>query len=226
MRRMKHRRPELKGIYAVTAPEITPGEQLYRAVELTLRGGAALVQYRDKTASVAQRHTRARRLQELCADHGVPLIINDDAELAKETGAAGVHLGGMDMPLPTARALLGPQAIIGISCYNRLAAGLEAAAAGADYVAFGSAYPSITKPAAVHASPLLYRQAREALSLPICAIGGIDAANAPALLACGVDLLAVISGIFAQNNIESATRRLVACVLHRQSDSPDHNSQS
>jgi thiamine-phosphate pyrophosphorylase len=209
---MKHRRPELKGIYAVTAPEITPGEQLYRAVELALRGGAALVQYRDKTASVAQRYTRARKLRDLCAGHGVPLIINDDAKLALETGAAGVHLGGMDTPLPAARALLGPQAIIGISCYNRLSAALEAAAAGADYVAFGSAFPSVTKPRAVHAPLSLYRQAMQELSLPVCAIGGIDAANAPALISCGVDLLAVISGIFAQNNIESATRELVACL--------------
>jgi thiamine-phosphate pyrophosphorylase len=209
---MKHRRPELHGIYAVTAPEITPGEQLYRAVELALRGGATLVQYRDKTASAAERYACARKLQDLCSDHGVPLIINDDAQLAKATGAAGVHLGGMDMPLLKARALLGPQAIIGISCYNRLSAGLDAAAAGADYVAFGSAYPSITKPGAVHAPLSLYRQAAEMLSIPVCAIGGIDKTNAPELIACGVDLLAVISGIFAQNDIELATRELVACV--------------
>jgi thiamine-phosphate pyrophosphorylase len=212
MWRMKHRRPELKGIYAITAPEITPGEQLYRAVELALSGGAALVQYRDKTASAAERYSRARKLRDLCAGHGVPLIINDDAQLAKETGAAGVHLGGIDTPLPVARALLGPQAIIGISCYNRLSAGIEAAAGGADYVAFGSAYPSVTKPGAVHAPLSLYQEARKTLSVPICAIGGIEAANASALIACGVDLLAVISGIFAQNDIESATRELVACV--------------
>jgi thiamine-phosphate pyrophosphorylase len=209
---MKHQRPEPRGIYAVTAPEITPGEQLYRAVELALRGGATLVQYRDKTASAAERYTRARKLQDLCSNHGAPLIINDDVQLAKETGAAGVHLGGMDMPLLKARALLGPRAIIGISCYNRLSAGLDAAAAGADYVAFGSAYPSVTKPGAVHAPLSLYRQAAEALSVPVCAIGGIDKTNAPELIACGVELLAVISGIFAQNDIESATRELVVCL--------------
>lgn len=211
---MKHR-PELQGIYAVTAPELTPGDRLYEAVELAIRGGVSLVQYRDKSAAAPERHIRARTLQEICNRHHVPLIINDDVELAQKTGAAGVHLGGLDTPLTKARALLGPQAIIGISCYNKLSAALEAAAAGADYVAFGSAYPSSTKPEAVHAPLSLYSQAKEALSVPVCAIGGIDAGNAPALLACGVDMLAVISGIFAQNNIESATRRLVACIRDR-----------
>ncbi len=206
------RRPELKGIYAVTDPALTPGEQLYRAVEQALRGGVSLVQYRDKTASAAERDVRARKLLEICHNFRTPLIINDDVELAQKIGAAGVHLGGTDTPFAAARSLLGPRAIIGISCYNRLAAGVAAAEAGADYVAFGSAYPSPTKPGAVHAPLSLYRQAREALSVPVCAIGGIDKANAPALIACNVDVLAVISGIFAQNNIESAARELVACL--------------
>lgn len=221
---MKHR-PELKGIYAVTAPELTPGQHLYQAVELALRGGVSLVQYRDKTASASERYTHARNLQKICERYQAPLIINDDVELTQRIGAAGVHLGDSDVPLSTARGLLGPQAIIGISCYNRLSAGLDAAMAGADYVAFGSAYPSPTKPEAVHAPLALYQQAKNALAIPVCAIGGIDSSNAPTLITCGVDMLAVISGIFAQNNIESAARQLVAC-LQSQTDSYAHDLQS
>lgn len=207
------RRLELKGIYAVTDPELTPGTELRRTVEQALRGGVSLVQYRDKTAATADlRLARARELLELCARYEVPLIVNDDVKLAHAIGAAGVHLGGADMPLAEARGLLGPDSIIGISCYNKFETALEAAAAGADYVAFGSAFPSPTKPGAVRAPLPLYRQAKESLRVPVCAIGGIDAGNAPFLIDCGVDMLAVISGIFAQNDIESAARRLVACL--------------
>jgi thiamine-phosphate pyrophosphorylase len=215
--RMIHNPPELKGIYALTEPALTPGESLYRAVEQALRGGVALVQYRDKTASGPERLARARKLLEICRHYQKPLIINDDVELARVSGAAGVHLGASDTSLLQARQLLGPQAIIGISCYNRLESGVEAGAAGADYVAFGSAYPSPTKPGAVQAPLSLYRQAKSALSTPVCAIGGIDAGNAASLLACGVDMLAVISGIFAQKDIESAARQLVACMPHAHS---------
>lgn len=207
---MIHSRPELKGIYALTDPALTPGESLYRAVEQALRGGVALIQYRDKTATAAERQERARKLLEICRHYDKPLIINDDIELARASAAAGVHLGAADAPLEQARRLLGPRAIIGISCYNRLESAVSAIAAGADYIAFGSAYPSPTKPQAVHAPLSLYRQAKSALAAPICAIGGIDADNAAALLDCGVDMLAVISGIFAQKDIESAARQLVA----------------
>jgi thiamine-phosphate pyrophosphorylase len=203
-------KPELKGIYAVTDPALTPGDQLYRAVEQALRGGVSLVQYRDKTAAAAERHVRARKLLVICRNYHTPLIINDDVELAQKIGAAGVHLGGKDTSLANARARLGSQAIIGISCYNQLAAGVAAAEGGANYIAFGSAYSSPTKPGAVHAPLSLYRQAKDALTVPVCAIGGIDKDKVSALVACGVDMLAVISGIFAQNNIESAARELVA----------------
>lgn len=206
------RRLELKGIYAVTDPGLTPGAELRGAVERALRGGVSLVQYRDKSAASDLRLARAGELLELCARYEVPLIINDDVKLAHTIGAAGVHLGGADMPLAEARELLGPDSIIGISCYNNFETALEAAAAGADYVAFGSAFPSPTKPGAVRAPLPLYRQAKESLQVPVCAIGGIDASNAPFLIDCGVDMLAVISGIFAQNDIESAARRLVACL--------------
>jgi thiamine-phosphate pyrophosphorylase len=218
-------RPELAGVYAVTDPELMPGERLYAAVEQALRAGVTLLQYRDKTSVPAERRARAAELQKICARHRVPLIINDDVELAQETGAAGVHLGDTDIPLARARALLGPAAIIGVSCYNRIEPARVAAAAGADYVAFGSAYASVTKPGAVRAPLSLYREAKQALSTPVCAIGGIDAGNAPALIDCGVDLLAVISGIFAQNDIESATRQLVACLHRGRSDSPGTNTR-
>lgn len=209
------RKPDLKGVYAITDLELTPGAELRRAVEQALRGGVSLVQYRDKTAAAGLRLERAGELLELCSRYEVPLIVNDDAALARAIGAAGVHLGGADMPVAEARALLGADAIIGVSCYNKFETALGAAAAGADYVAFGSAFPSPTKPGAVRAPLTLYRQARESLRVPVCAIGGIDAGNAQFLIDCGVDMLAVISGIFAQNDIESAARRLVARLHQR-----------
>lgn len=207
---------QLGGIYALTDPGLTPAEQLLPAVEQALLGGIHLLQYRDKHASNTERRQRAQALQALCKQYDVPLIINDDVELALAVNAAGVHLGREDMSLTEARAALGADAIIGVSCYNQLQRAIEAAEHGADYVAFGSVYPSPTKPHAVRANPDLLLQAKRALTIPVCAIGGIDTGNAQALLACGIDLLAVISGIFAQNDIKSATRELVECWLNSQ----------
>jgi thiamine-phosphate pyrophosphorylase len=206
----------LRGIYAVTDPQLTGDERLLPAVEQALRGGAHMLQYRDKTAAPAERLQRAQALLELCSRHRIPLIINDDVELAAASGAAGVHLGRQDASLSQARKRLGAAAIIGVSCYNQLPRAIEAQAGGADYVAFGSVYLSPTKPAAVRAPLELFTQAKQSLHIPVCAIGGIRADNAAPLLECGVDLLAVISGIFAQSDVETATRRLVECCLHSQ----------
>lgn len=203
-------RPEtrLRGIYAVADAVLTSGEQLVPAVEQAIRGGACMIQYRDKTGSPAQRHEQAAALQAICARFRIPLIINDDMELARACGAAGVHLGKDDSDPRLARKALGKAAIVGVSCYNDLARAHRAQSDGADYVAFGSVYPSPTKPQAVRASMELMRQAREELSIPVCAIGGITAANAKPLVDIGIDMLAVISGIFAENDITAATRAL------------------
>lgn len=194
------------GLYAITAPGDETPPALAGQVEQALRGGARLVQYRDKNADLPTRRARASALLALCRRHGVALIINDDVELAAELGAHGVHLGGDDMTLATARRRLGPEALIGASCYNRLEHARAAVAAGADYVAFGRFFASRSKPQAVPADPSLLTRARRELPVPVVAIGGITPANGAALLAAGANLLAVIHGVFGQPDIEAAAR--------------------
>ncbi|MBS1224312.1 MAG: thiamine monophosphate synthase [Proteobacteria bacterium] len=202
---MKH--PSCRGLYAITDALLIPDDRLTEAVEQAILGGAWLIQYRDKSHDDARRLTQARALNELCQHHEVPLIINDDVELAAQVGAAGVHVGKDDSAFAIARARLGGNALIGVSCYDRLDLALEAVRAGADYVAFGAFFPSPTKPTEIRASVALLRKARAALNVPIVAIGGITPDNAPLLLDVGADALAVVSGVFGQPDIQAAARR-------------------
>ena len=197
-----HPRLTRRGLYAISDG---PRPDLLAAVKAALRGGAALLQYRDKTADSARRAFEARALRELCARFEVPFIVNDDVELALAVGADGVHLGEDDGEIAAARARLGAGAIIGASCYDSLARARQLAAAGADYLAFGAFFASPTKPNARRATPDLLREAKP-LGLPLVAIGGITPDNAPPLVEAGADFLAVISGVFAQADPEAAAR--------------------
>lgn len=199
--------PGLRGLYAITDSSLTPGARLAPAVEAAIRGGARLVQYRDKSTDTDRRRQEARALAELCRDHGVGFIVNDDVELALESGADGVHLGRDDVELTTARVRLGPRALIGVSCYDSLQRAVAAAHAGADYVAFGSFYASDTKPGAVRAPLSLLAEARRHLGIPVCAIGGITPENGAALLEAGAQMLAVIRGVFAEEDVRAAAER-------------------
>ncbi|HUT39792.1 MAG TPA: thiamine phosphate synthase [Gammaproteobacteria bacterium] len=194
------------GLYAITDGRARTQADLVRRVEQAIRGGARLVQYRDKQASTDERLARAAALLGLCRQHGVALIINDDIELAAAIGAHGVHLGAGDTAVATARQRLGSRAIIGASCYNRLERAHAAVTEGADYVAFGRFFASHSKPEAVPASPDLLTQARRELPVPVAAIGGITPANGAALVAAGANLLAVIHGVFGQPDIEAAAQ--------------------
>jgi thiamine-phosphate pyrophosphorylase len=195
----------IAGLYAIAdAGQLAPA-RLLEAVAQAIDGGATIVQYRDKSAHPNKQ--LAEELVQLCQRRAVPLIVNDDVELACSIIAAGVHLGRDDAPLAQARQRLGSRAIIGISCYNQLERALSAVAEGADYVAFGSFYPSATKPAAQRASLELLRQARQRLHVPIVAIGGITPDNGGSLVAAGADALAVIQGLFAQVDVCAAARR-------------------
>ncbi len=191
----------LRGLYAIADADTLAGRNLLAAVAAAIDGGAALVQYRDKQSGPAQRAERARTLVELGRGRGVPVIINDDIELARATGAAGVHLGDGDGDPAQARARLGGDAIIGVSCYDELERARRGAAAGADYVAFGRMFPSPTKPEGPRPPHNILRRAREVTGLPVCAIGGITVDNAPKLIAAGADLLAVITDLFAADDI-------------------------
>lgn len=203
-------KPSCRGLYAITDALLIPDDRLTIVVEQAILGGARMIQYRDKSHDTARRLAQATVLKELCQRHAVPLIINDDVALAAQIGAAGVHVGKDDPSFATARARLGGNAIIGVSCYDRLDLALEAARAGADYVAFGAFFPSPTKPTEIRASIALLRNARAALNLPIVAIGGITPDNAPLLLDAGADALAVVSGVFGQPDIQAAARRYTA----------------
>jgi thiamine-phosphate pyrophosphorylase len=186
---------------ALGAPGVV--EQVRRA----LAAGARVVQYRDKGQDGQRRQQEAEALQALCQQAAVPLIINDDVELAARVGAAGVHLGKDDPHFEGARGRLGRQAIIGVSCYNRFDLAQQAAAQGADYIAFGRFFPSTIKPDAVHAEPALLERARREVPRPLVAIGGITPENGGTLITAGANLLAVIGAVFGEVDIEGACAR-------------------
>jgi len=191
-----------RGLYAITDG---PRADLLEAAHAALLGGARVVQYRDKTSDAARRLDEARALAQLCAEFQVPLIINDDVELARASDAAGVHLGEGDLGIAEARGRLDANAIIGVSCYDSLQRAC-AASAGADYLAFGAFFPSPTKPDARRATPELLREAK-ALGLPLVAIGGITSDNGGSLVAAGADYLAAISGVFGAPDVRAAAQR-------------------
>lgn len=191
------------GLYAITNG---PRADLLEAARAALLGGARILQYRDKTDDMGRRLDEARELVRLCAVFDVPLIVNDDVELASASGAAGVHLGVDDDGMAAARARLGANAIIGVSCYDSLQRAHEAAGAGADYLAFGAFFPSPTKPNARRATPELLREAKK-FDLPIVAIGGITPDNGGPLIEAGADYLAAISAVFDAPDIRVAARR-------------------
>ena len=193
----------LRGLYAIT-PDGLSGELLAHQVEAALRGGTRLVQYRDKQRDAAQQAKIARALLALCQRYGARLIVNDNLPLALAVGADGVHLGGADGDLAAARQALGPGKLLGASCYADFELARCAAAAGADYVAFGAVYASLTKPHALRAPHHLFARCRAELGVATCAIGGITVANGAALVDAGADLLAVISDLFDAPDIASS----------------------
>lgn len=191
------------GLYAIT-PGDADTDRLARKLQAALAGGARLVQYRSKSPDAGARRAQAQRLLELCRRAGAPLIVNDDLELALAIGADGVHLGRDDGDVATARARLGADRLLGVSCYDRLDLAVAAVAAGADHVAFGSAFASPTKPEAVRAPATLFAQARARLQVPIVAIGGITPENAHLVIDAGADAVAVITALFDAEDITAA----------------------
>ncbi|MDP3878655.1 MAG: thiamine phosphate synthase [Methylobacter sp.] len=183
-----------RGLYAITQTEDKSADAVINEVAAALRGGAVVVQYRDKNPLDAP--FLARELVKICHQHQVPLLINDDIELAGLVGADGVHLGREDGAIAQARQRLGSAAIIGVSCYNAVEHAMAAEAEGATYVAFGRFFPSSSKPLAAPAEIETLRQAKRVLTIPIVAIGGILPENGAPLVAAGADLLAVIGGLF------------------------------
>ena len=191
---------KLRGLYAIT-PDKVDTARLLEQVRAALEGGVALLQYRRKQGDAAE----ARRVLALARRHGAALIVNDDVGLAVDIGADGAHLGREDGDLAGARRRF-PQGILGASCYDDLGAARAAVSAGADYVAFGSVFPSPTKPGAVRAPLDLFARAKD-LGVPLAAIGGVTLGNAPQAIAAGASLLAVISDLFEAPDITARARQ-------------------
>lgn len=208
-----HASPERKlplvGLYALT-PDDNLLPRLLALVESALQGGVKWVQYRNKIAPAALRRLEAIELLRLCRAYGAKLIVNDDVWLAVEIGAHGAHLGRDDLPggsLQTAREALGPRRIMGISCYNDLARAELAVAAGADYIAIGSVFASVTKPQAARASLDTLTEAKRRLKVPVVGIGGVTTKNAPQLLAAGADMIAVLTDLFDAMDIRKQAEK-------------------
>ncbi|MBI5923062.1 MAG: thiamine phosphate synthase [Betaproteobacteria bacterium] len=194
-----------RGLYAIT-PEDDLLPRLSVMVAAALAGGVRLVQYRNKRSPAPLRRAQAAELLRLCRAHDAALIVNDDLALALEIGADGAHLGRDDGDIGAARGALGPQKILGVSCYDDLELAANAVKAGADYVAFGSIYPTTTKPDATSAPLSVLGEARRRFAVPIAAIGGIKLANAAQTLAAGADLLSVVSDVFDAEDIAMRVR--------------------
>lgn len=198
----------IEGIYAIT-PDCDGVEELREKVAAAIQGGVRLVQYRNKRSSVDRRTEQALMLSELTRRAGAILVVNDDPALAASCGAEGVHLGRSDPQVADARRCLGRPGIVGVSCYADLSRAEAAQAQGADYVAFGSFFPSVTKPGASPAPLSLLAKARARVPLPIVAIGGIGPHNARAVFHAGAGAVAVISSLFGARDIAAAARELV-----------------
>ncbi len=200
----------MKGLYIVT-PDWDDTAKLVDVTEKALKGGAQIVQYRHKTAGPEQRLEQAKALQEVCRCYGRTFIVNDYVDLALEIGADGIHVGGTDAPVAKVRAAVGPDKIVGASCYGSLVLARNAVSAGASYVAFGGFFPSRVKKYPV-TTPLTIVSdwKKEMPAMPVCVIGGMTAENSVPLVQLGADMVAAVSGVYFQEDPEAAAKGYVA----------------
>ena len=196
-------------LYAVTDRTWLKGRRLYDVVRDSILGGATLIQLREKNLSHNDFKIEALEIQKLCKEFNIPLIINDDVELAIEINADGVHVGQSDMEAGNVRALIGNEKILGVSVATPEQAVL-AESKGADYLGAGAVFQTGSKSDAVEVSHQTLKKICEAVSgkIPVVAIGGINAKNLHELKGSGISGIAVISAIFAAENIKEASRNL------------------
>ncbi|GIT97473.1 thiamine phosphate synthase [Sulfurovum sp. TSL1] len=194
----------LNGLYVITDEYLTPDATVHSYVEDALKAGASIIQYRNKTKSDEEVEEVCRILQSLCRSHSVPFIIDDRPHLAAKIQADGLHIGKDDMPIEEARKIF-PKGIIGVSCYGSIRKAREAQEEGADYVAFGSFFASPTKPHSGVISLNVLHKAKEALDIPICAIGGISQTNIGQIAATQTDMISVVSAAFKGNTKENVS---------------------
>jgi thiamine-phosphate pyrophosphorylase len=202
MKRQSLRSQEISGLYAIT-PDLENTNDLLNKVQQALEGRVQLIQYRNKLANEILRRKQAKLLLQLCREYGIPLIINDHLDLAIEIDADGLHVGQDDISVTKARNQFGQDKIIGASCYNNLNLAVQAEKEGADYVAFGAFFSSLTKPNTISVTMDLVDQAKKKISLPIVAIGGIKLANARTVIQGGCAAVAVCNDLFHTENIKT-----------------------
>lgn len=196
------------GLYAVT-PDWDDLDRLTSAIEAAARGGLKVLQWRHKTCPAPRMIGMAREVKRACRDNGVLLMINDHWRVAEAVGADGVHVGRDDDSPNAVRLALGPDVLIGVSCYGDLNRAREMLAQGVDYIAFGTMYASATKPQAALADHHILTEAKALVtqagsSAKVVAIGGITADNAAPLIAAGADSLAVVGGLFLTQDIQAS----------------------
>jgi len=206
---MHHLANKIRGLYAIADTGTVDDDELFEKVRLVLAGGCRVLQYRDKSGYEEKRLRQAGELRKMCRCAGAVFIINDDAELAMQVNADGVHCGRDDATVIETRARY-PELMIGASCYNSLSRAVQAANAGADYIAFGSFFLSGTKPQAKPADLAILQQAKQRLELPLVAIGGIVAENAEILISSGASAVAVIGGVFLTPDPLLSSRKITA----------------
>lgn len=203
------RQPQLRGLYLVT-PNWDDTDQLLTVTERALAAGVSLLQYRHKTASVELRYAQASALQSLCRQYAVPFIVNDFVHLSQQLDADGVHVGGNDVSVAQARSILGPDKIVGASCYGDLGAAHLSQLQGASYVAFGGFYPSAVKQYPVTTCPSIVQSARAQLTLPHVVIGGMTVELARPLIKRGAHMVAAISSVYLAEQPDQVVRDFVA----------------
>lgn len=195
----------IKGLYAIT-PDQKDNDLLTYQVEQAIKGGVKLIQYRAKSLAIEQKKLQAIAIKDLCDKYSVRLIVNDDAKLASNLDAFGVHLGKQDENIDNARKILGPDKCIGVSCYDSITRAKKLCKKPINYIAFGAFFPTTTKPNVPIAALDLISKARKFCNLPIVAIGGITLDNISILLDNNIKAVALISSIFKADNIEITTR--------------------
>ena len=202
---------KLRGLYAITDTHLIPRDRFVETVEAAVRGGATMVQLREKDTPREEIVRLGRAVLEVTRRYGALLIVNDHPSIAKEIGADGVHVGREDPPVAETRALLGPGVIIGASCYGQIERAVTAEQEGADYVAFGTPFPSPTKPGkGTDMSIGIFQAAKRQVQVPVFAIGGITLANAQQIIDAGADGIAIVSGVFGAPDVEAAAQALSA----------------
>jgi len=198
----------LKGLYVLTDATLTPTETMLEQVERVLKSGVSVIQYRDKYASEEEAEKQCIRLQALCDYYEAIFIIDDRLDIAHRINADGLHVGEDDVSYEEARALLGTDKIIGVSCYGDIERAKKYANLGADYVAFGSFFPSPTKPLAKVVAPEVLKVAKQQMNVPICAIGGINEENIELISRYDIAMYSLISAVYKDDAIEENLEKL------------------